>query len=147
MCKITETEKEKCITNFQKEIENLEPISFEQNTKWKENFPKAAGVYFGYLEGELSYIGETAELYSRMNDLRNTYNHTLRKKLGKIKLALELENNKFSEQDESKLNNYMETNLTIKALAVNFGRKEIEDVLVEKYKTTLLNSVSLRGKK
>lgn len=144
---LTATEKENWINEIEREITNQAAIPFQQDVNWKKNFPKAGGVYFGYLDGKLMYIGETAELYSRMDDLRKTYNHTLRKKLGKLHLKLILVNNKFEGTGETVLNDYMESKLSIKAYAINFGRKEVEDVLVEKYKAQLLNSVSLRGKK
>ena len=143
------------VVSIEVEIQKCAASRFEKNPKWKHKFPQRAGIYFGFLDNKLCYIGETAELRARMGDLGNTYNHTLRKKIGILKLGFKLEknektgklSNKFKDGEEVKLNKYMSDHLEIKFLDLNFGRKEVEDQLVEKYKNDLLNSVSLRGKK
>jgi hypothetical protein len=80
-----------------------------------------------------------------MKDLRRTYNHSLRKKIGKLKLNGILEGNKYSEEIEAQLDSFMIKNLTITAHALSFGRIEVETRLIAKYKEQLLNSPNKRG--
>ncbi|SNR50942.1 hypothetical protein SAMN06265371_104136 [Lutibacter agarilyticus] len=127
-------------------------ISFTYETNWnKENFPKAPGVYAAFENDDLIYIGQTAELKSRMSDIRRTYNHTLRKKLGKKEFDGELIKNKFSDEIEEKLTNYMVENISFSFQEISFGRLEVESQLVKKYDqkngVKLLNSKSVRGLK
>lgn len=120
--------------------------SFGLGSEWKEQFPEKSGVYAIFEDSKLIYIGETAELQARMREIRRTYNHTLRKKIGKFRFSENLIGNKFSEEIESKLDMYMCEHLTIAFHALSFGRTEVESKLVEKYKDQLINSPSLRGK-
>lgn len=109
------------------------------------DFPNSPGVYAIFLFDELIYIGETSDIKSRMKDLKNTYNHTLRKKLGKsfFKDALII-NQKFSEEIENRLNLIFQHGITISFIEVNFGRSEIENHLISRNQN-LLNGTSRRG--
>ena len=51
--------------------------------EWLMAAPKALGIYFVFHNDKVVYVGESANLYKRMKDLSSTYNHTLRRKLGK----------------------------------------------------------------
>jgi hypothetical protein len=141
------SERDEQVVAIEQAINAVETIPFKQNAKWKMKFDKSPGIYFGFLDGKLKYIGETADIRARMSDLGRTYNHTLRKKIGVKKLNGELVGNDFSPEFKVELDRYMEEHLSIKAFPLNFGRKEVEDKLVEKHEKDLLNSVSLRVKK
>ena len=113
---------------------------------WNQYFPDSAGVYAVFENKKFIYIGETANIRARMKDIRRTYNHTLRNKLGKIRLKAIREGNKFSDEIEAQLDTYMVDNIEVTCHSLTFGRKEVEAYIIEKRKATLLNSVSLRGK-
>ena len=128
-----------------KDLLHKTKIPFTLNSKWNLNFPDQAGVYAGFVNSKLIYIGETGNIKARMKDLRRTYNHSLRKKIGKLKLNGILEGNKYSEEIEAQLDSFMIKNLTITAHALSFGRIEVETRLIAKYKEQLLNSPNKRG--
>lgn len=109
------------------------------------SFPSNGGVYAIFLLDELIYIGETADLKARMKDLRNTYNHTFRKKMGLcIFDTPQIVNNKFTDEIEAHLDLIFRKCIDIAFINVNFGRTEIENYLVQKY-PNLLNSNAVRG--
>jgi hypothetical protein len=122
-------------------------IKFTLDHNWKLNFPNQPGVYAIFEKGEFVYIGETADIRERMRDVRRSYNHTFRKKIGKTRLNANIEGNLFAPETELALDNYMVENLEFTCYALIFGRKEVEARILAKYKDKLLNSVSLRGSK
>lgn len=143
----TEKEIVEIVSTIETDLLSKPKLDFSTDSKWKEHFPKESGVYAVFENSKLIYIGETSELRARMGDLRRTYNHTLRNKLGVLRLKSEREGNKFSDEVENKLDAYMEKNISITFHALSFGRIEVESRLVQKHKNKLLNSVSLRGVK
>ena len=80
-----------------------------------------------------------------MSDIRRTYNHTFRKKLGLSRFNGKLIKNKFSDSIEEEITKHMCLNIEFTFNAVKFGRLEIETFLVQKYKEQLLNSNNVRG--
>jgi hypothetical protein len=118
---------------------------FEFNRNSFLSFPNSPGVYAVYLFEELIYIGESADLKDRMKDMKNTYNHTLRKKLGfHFFHDAEILGRKFSNEIENRLNLIFQHGITISFVEVNFGRTEIENYVI-KMNQNLHNSISLRG--
>ena len=122
-------------------------VKFTLDGKWNLNFPSEPGVYAIFEKGKFIYIGETADIRERMKDIRRTYNHTFRKKLGKQRLKAELVGNLFPPKVEIELDNYMVKYLEFTCLALSFGRKEVEARILAKHKELLANSVSKRGSK
>jgi hypothetical protein len=59
---------------------NAVAISFDKT--WIGQFPKRAGVYAVFHGKRIIYVGESGSLKGRMQDLRRTENHTLRRQLG-----------------------------------------------------------------
>lgn len=112
-------------------------------------FPNSSpGVYALYFNDELVYIGETADLKKRMKDLKNTYNHTFRRKLGfHFFEDAKIEGQKFSDIIENRLNLIFTNCISVSYIEVNFGRTEIENYLIQSYKEkcSLFNSNSKRG--
>jgi hypothetical protein len=80
-----------------------------------------------------------------MSDIRRTYNHTFRKKIGLLRLNGAIIKSKFSDEIENKLTEYMVNNCSFTYFPISFGRLEIESFLVQKFKEQLLNSNSVRG--
>ncbi len=112
----------------------------QTNKEWLKMFPQEAGVYLLREEGNICYVGETGNLQSRMKDLLDTRNHSVRRKIGEIKFSEQSEyqrgtsSHKFPEQIEIELNNILEDNFEVSTVVVAIGRKELEERIVHKYK-------------
>jgi hypothetical protein len=144
---LNNTQIEAIIDNVERILMHQQKLQFAYETDWNDSFPKKAGVYAAFENDELIYIGQTADLKSRMSDVRRTYNHTLRKKLGLDRLKGTIIKNKFSDEIEEKLTAYMVKNISFSHCAIAFGRLEIEFKLVQKHKEILINSNNVRGVK
>ena len=116
----------KIVADCEKELKSNKKIKFSFDKKLSDNFPKKAGVYAIFYKEKLAYFGQTANLKERMKEVKRTYNHTFRRKLGKYidKNAVVL-NGKFDEKLEEKLNEHYIKHLTFTYKEVNFGRLEI----------------------
>ena len=132
-------------------LNNAEKALLETNARFPYNrldfsmFPSFPGVYAIYLDNILVYIGETADINLRMKDLKNTYNHTFRRKLGnRFYPNAQIIGNKFPDEIELSLNLIFQNRITISFIEVNFGRSEIENYLISLH-TNLFNSISRRG--
>lgn len=136
---------EAIIEKIEYNLLNNSRLQFTYDTDWNKNFPQSSGIYAIFDNSNLVYIGQTSDLRSRMSDIRRTYNHTFRKKLGLSRLNGKIINNKFSDEIEENLTAYMVKNLSFTHYEIPFGRLEIETVLVQKYKEQLLNSNNVRG--
>ncbi len=105
---------------------------------WFSEFPTRPGVYVVFEHERLIYAGETGSLRARMKDLRDSRNHTLRRQLGASLFAGHPDyrpatsKQKFPPAIETLLSRHIEENLSVKALPVIIGRKEIEELLVER---------------
>lgn len=91
-------------------------------------------------------MGETGLLRSRMKDLLDTRNHVLRRKIGNTKFIKlpgfqkATSSKNFNPGIEDKLNKWIESNLEISTLAVDLGRKELEEFIYDKYDKPKYNS-------
>ncbi|WP_422351140.1 GIY-YIG nuclease family protein [Flagellimonas sp.] len=109
------------------------------------------GVYLFFEDDQPCYIGETGNLKKRMNDLRNTKNHTLRRNFGHKHFEGHPEfykatsNKNFHPDIESLLITLMIERLTVSLLPIKLGRKECEEYICSKY--GLLNKYNLRSKR
>ena len=106
--------------------------SFEQ--KQETNFgsaPKIPGVYALVHNGKIVYIGESKNLADRVSHHLHRNGSRL---LDKISLV------------ESNTDKYLEE-CTMKFLGVNFGRLELEEYLIEKYKPQFNNFFRRKSKK
>ena len=95
------------------------------------------------------YVGETGNIRKRMNDLRYTMNHSLRRLLGE-RLFSSRQNykkasssNKYPSEIELELEKWMKENLKISYIVVNLGRKELEEKFTEE-NTQFLNKRTKR---
>lgn len=117
--------------------------------EWEKDFPTRAGVYAVFKGRKIIYVGETGSIRGRMNDLRYTQHHTVRRSIG----AREFGNVPGYEKASShkKFPAHIEDmvikslcSLTVTALTIGFGRKEIEEHLIEKYEP-IYNQKAKRG--
>lgn len=116
---------------------------------WAKTKPEEAGVYAFFEKDRIVYVGETGLLQGRMNDIRNTLNHTLRRSIGEKKFSnvkgyeKASSKKKFPKHIEEKVENYL-LELEVSILPVRFGRTEFEEYLVEKY-DPIFNKKTKRG--
>lgn len=129
--------------------ENWKPLLLTQD--WIMAAPNAAGVYTIRNNEKIVYVGETGNLQSRMKDLTETRNHSVRRTLGKKLFASNdafkeaTTKKKFPYEIEKLLDDYMRENLEIATLNVELGRKELEELIVSEIpKDIMLNN---RGKR
>lgn len=133
-------------TQFEKELLNAEKITFNFKRTWSSQFEKDAGIYAIFDKDTLIYIGQTANIKERMKEVKRTYNHSFRRKLGR-KLNPELTKNpkgKFSDKIEQELDKYFLKNISFRYKVLNFGRLEVEDYLIHNNEG-LLNSKGKRN--
>ena len=127
---LKELEQELCSENNRKSV--------EMTREWAKKFPDAEGVYLVWENGKICYVGETGYIRGRMYDLLNTRHHTIRRTVGNERYKDRPDFNKatsydrFSDEIEAELNQWMEKNLEISTLEVKLGRKELEEHLFEK---------------
>jgi hypothetical protein len=101
---------------------------------WKNIFPHHAGVYVLWNGDIPVYVGETSGLFSRMHDLMNPVNHAFTKKISQETKITNLE---VLRADISK-------KYTVSYIEVNFGRSEIEEFLILRWRNTLTNKPTKR---
>ncbi len=136
----------KIVEACEQELKSKEKIKFSFDKKWSDNFPKKAGIYAIFYKDKLVYVGETANLKERMKEVKRTYNHSFRRKLGKYlnpdSLVIK---GKFDIKLEEELSLHFKDYLWFTYTEVNFGRKEIENYLMQRNEG-VFNSISKRGK-
>src|SRR5680860_1129214 len=134
------------------EIDKLRPVSLSR--EWVNSLKKdfnGPGVYVFFEEGKPCYVGETGNIRKRMNDIRNTLNHSLRRKFGHKHFNEHPEfhgsssKRKFHASIEALLDELMIKNLQVSMLLVDLGRKELEEHICEKYR--LLERYNIRSKR
>ncbi len=115
-------------------------VRFEQSRVWARQFPEGPGVYAVFELGTLAYVGESGQLRGRMSDLYDTRNHTLRRSLGKKWLSDQAgfveatSSRKFPLHIEDQLAAQMASALSVTTIVVPFGRREIEEWIVEAHR-------------
>lgn len=106
--------------------------------EWKKSFPAGAGVYAFFKDGRIVYAGETGSIQGRMNDLRHTQHHTLRRSVGAREFCNEpgyekaSSHKKYVPDIEKKVISFL-CGLEVTTLPIGFGRKEIEEHLIAKF--------------
>ena len=116
----------------------LDPIPW-----FEANIPNNAGLYHvEHGDNGLIYIGESSNIKERYDTHSGTtYFSALRRHIGTDVLEFELQvrNGKkryFAESEDKEINKYLH-NCKIKAMKVNFGRFELEEYLIRKYRPLL----------
>lgn len=150
----TKQEIETFVIKFEKELLASKKIDFTFDKKWSSNFAinnkkGNAGIYAIFDKTKLVYVGETANLKERMKEVKRTYNHSFRRKLGR-KLNPELIKNpkgSFSDKIENELDQYFLDNISFSFKELNFGRLEVESYLIHRnHNKGLLNSLGKRNR-
>lgn len=103
---------------------------------WKKDITRDAGVYVIWKGQSPVYVGESSALRARMSDLTNFVNHTFAKKTCAL-FGL-------GASDRLALVNAYSSNYELSFCAVPFGRKEVEEYLILRWRSTLLNKVTAR---
>jgi hypothetical protein len=143
---LEESEILKIVEACELELKSSEQIKFSFDKKWTDNFPKKAGIYAIFYKDKLVYVGESANLKERMKEVKRTYNHSFRRKLGVfLNPNAKVTNGKFLPDLEELLNEHYRKYLKFTCKEVNFGRIEIENHLMQRNEG-VLNSISKRGK-
>lgn len=120
-------------------ITSLEKVSIELTLEWSKKAPNEPGVYIVFEEENIMYVGETGLLRGRMKDIRDSRNHTLRRKIGEALFSNSSNyqkgtcKKKHDDETEIRINQHMESDLKIVYMVVWLGRKELESYLIEKY--------------
>ena len=147
---------------IQEYLEGLEVILFDKknrtplclNREWVNNLKdgfNGPGVYVFFEEGQPCYVGETGNIRKRMNDIRNTLNHSLRRNFGHKHFSdhpdfhKSSSKRKFHKSIEKLLDELMIKNLQVSLLRVDLGRKELEEYICDKYQ--LLEKYNIRSKR
>ena len=113
----------------------------ELSLPWERTFEYEPGVYVVFNHTRIVYVGETASLRSRMNNLRHTQQHTLRRTVGRSEFRdvpgfqEATSSKKFPAHVETMVIDFLNS-LQLAATRVPFGRKEVEEFLVSKYDPT-----------
>lgn len=136
------------IDDFEKELMQADKIKFSFDRNWSSKFPSKAGIYAIFDKNKLVYIGETANLKERMKEVKRTYNHSFRRKLGKFLVeSSKVVKGKFEETLELTLNDYYLDRITFSYKELNFGRLEVESHLIHRHHSNgLLNSLGKRNR-
>ncbi len=106
--------------------------------EWKKGFSVGAGVYAFFQDGKIVYVGETGSIQGRMNDLRHTQHHTMRRSIGAREFCnvpgyeKASSHKKFPAHIEEMVIEFLYS-LDVTTLPISFGRKEIEEHLIAKY--------------
>lgn len=119
--------------------------------QWASTVPSKAGVYILREGTEIVYVGETGNLKGRMNDLLDSRHHTIRRTIGKnlfsnhkgfIQATTKI---KFPDEFEILIDKHICGNLKIAYLAVELGRKELEEFIEQDIKIEI--KLNQRGKR
>jgi hypothetical protein len=109
--------------------------------KWAADVAVDAGVYaiWDIRTEKPVYVGETSALLARMSDLGRTVNHTFRRIVRKRLKA--------ESASEHELNAVLASRFELAFLRVPFGRAELEEYLILRWRRSLYNKPTLRLRK
>jgi hypothetical protein len=120
------------------ELKKVHRISLKPHPGWNNDVPRHGGVYVIWEKKSKKpvYIGETCHLKHRFSDLRHSVNHTFRRQIAK-RLKLEY-------LSDSTLSERLSKIYSISYLTINFGRKELEEYLILRWRKSLINKPQKR---
>lgn len=135
---------------IKKELECIERQLFDQRNwqsidltrSWAKKQPQTAGVYMLFDEGKPIYVGETGKISGRITDMLDSRRHTVRRSIGEAFFSRQdgyvkaTTKQKHPEHIEDLVQNHLKK-LKISVLPINFGRKEFEEYIFEKYNPAL----------
>ena len=135
------------VLNAETALKSSEILKFERTKSWRANIPRFPCVYALYEKKEtLIYIGETGNLQKRMSEICRAGGHAFRRQLGckNMKALLIKGKKKFEPETEMQIDSFLDNDLYVSFIEVNFGRLEIETYLITKNQKFLLNSEKKR---
>jgi hypothetical protein len=103
---------------------------------WKKDITRDAGVYVIWQEKIPIYVGETSALRARMGDLTVFEHHTFARRTCDL-FGL-------GARDRKGLISVYSSNYELSFCAVPFGRKEVEEYLILRWRSSLSNKVAAR---
>ncbi|AGZ38071.1 hypothetical protein CMV24_18920 [Pseudomonas plecoglossicida] len=103
---------------------------------WKKDITRDAGVYVIWKGQSPVYVGESSALRARMSDLTNFKNHSFAKKTCAL-FGL-------CASDKKGLISTYSSNYELSFCAIPFGRKEVEEYLILRWRSTLSNKETAR---
>lgn len=130
----------KLLTGCEKDVfkqSNRKP--YHVSVEWAKQTEPVAGVYAFFEKGKAVYIGESGALSGIMRSIRLTTKSTFRREIGGDLFSHIMGYEKatsskaFAEHIEEMINDHMET-LEVAIVPVPFGRTEIKEYLIGKYK-------------
>lgn len=104
--------------------------------QWAQDIPREAGVYTVWEGDKPIYVGESSSLRARMSDIGRPLNHTFARKTCKTFLI--------SESSLEELAAAMRARYLLSFILVPFGRAEVEEYLVLRWRSTLVNKPAKR---
>lgn len=104
--------------------------------KWASDVPQDAGVYVLWKDESPIYVGETSSLRSRMRDLTRFENHTFAK--------LTCKQFGIATADKAGLVDIFSKTYKLSFILVPFGRKEVEEFLIIRWRSSLFNKPTTR---
>ncbi|PHN43189.1 hypothetical protein AO254_18370 [Pseudomonas syringae] len=107
-----------------------------ERQKWANDVPQDAGVYVLWKDESPTYVGETSSLRSRMRDLTRFENHTFAR--------LTCKHFSIATADKAGLVDILSKTYTLSFILVPFGRKEVEEFLILRWRSSLLNKPTNR---
>jgi excinuclease UvrABC nuclease subunit len=130
---------EKYMDCLYKELLNATPQKIELTLAWYQSFTKGPGVYIFRDLSNIIYVGEANNLRARMDTLRRTVNHTLRRNIGnKIFTHIEgftkaTSKKRFIDTIEEMLDEHIKSKLTLAVFPVPLGRRELEELIIKRH--------------
>jgi len=107
-----------------------------EGQKWASDVPQDAGVYVLWRDASPIYVGESSSLRSRMRDLTRVENHTFAR--------LTCKQFSIGVGDQSGLISVLSKTYMLSFILVPFGRKEVEEFLILRWRATLFNKPTMR---
>ena len=122
-------DEEKYLKSLEEKLINAERVKFEN----KKSIPKSPGCYIAWQNDAIIYVGETTNLFKRIRKMTRMGGHSLRKRIGRRMYNEPKSTKRFTPVKEEKLNQYLIDNIKISYLVVKLGRKELEEIIMDKY--------------
>lgn len=127
------------LRKLESQVRKAHRSSLHPRSGWNDDVPSLGGVYVIWEKKSRKkpiYVGETCHLKLRFGDLRRNVNHSFRKRIAK-RLKLEhLSDTEFSKRLSRKY--------SISFVTVEFGRKELEEYLLLRWRKSAVNKPQKR---